>query len=43
MAPEDDEPVTAEDLATLAEAQAESERGELIFLEDLIADETAGR
>ncbi len=43
MAPEDDEPVTAEDLAALAEAQAESERGELVFLEDLIADETAGR
>ncbi len=36
-APEDDEPVTAEDLVALAEARAERERGELVPLDDYIA------
>ena len=42
-APEDDEPVTDEDLAALAEARAERERGELILLDDLLAQEAADR
>jgi len=42
-APEDDEPVTPEDLVALAEARAEHERGELVFLDDLLAQETADR
>lgn len=42
-APEDDEPVTEEDLAALAEARAERERGELILLDDLLAAEATDR
>lgn len=42
-APEDDEPLTGEDLKALAEAHAEMERGELVLLEDLIAREATGR
>ena len=41
MAPEDDEPVTEEDLAALAEARAERERGETIPLEEYIARQQA--
>ena len=43
MAPEDDEPVMDEDLAALAEARAERERGELVLLDDLLAQEAADR
>jgi hypothetical protein len=41
-APEDDEPLTDEDLEALAEARAERERGELVLLDDLIAREAPG-
>jgi hypothetical protein len=37
MAPEDDEPVTDEDLAALAEARAERERGETIPLDEYMS------
>lgn len=37
MAPEDDEPVTDEDLAALAEARVERERGELVPLDEYVA------
>jgi hypothetical protein len=36
-APEDDEPVTEEDLAALAEARAARERGETIPLDEYLA------
>ena len=42
-APEDDEPVTDEDLAALAEARTERERGELVYFDDLLAQEAADR
>ncbi len=40
-APEDDEPVTEEDLAALAEARAARERGETIPLGEYIARQRA--
>jgi hypothetical protein len=40
-APEDDEPLTEEDLQAIAEGHAEMERGELVPLDDLIAREAA--
>ena len=40
-APQDDEPLTDEDLAALAEAHAERERGELIPLDEFIARDQA--
>ncbi len=42
-APEDDEPVTAEDLAALAEARAARERGETVPLDEYIARHRARR
>ena len=42
-APEDDEPFTEEDLQAIAEGRAEMERGELVYLDDLIARESAER
>jgi len=43
MAPEDDEPLTEEDLESVAEARAARERGEVILLEDLLVEEAADR
>ncbi len=41
-APEDDEPLTDEDLLALEEARADREAGRTIMLDDLIAREAAG-
>lgn len=41
-APEDDEPLTEEDIQAIAEGRAEHERGELVLLDALIAREAAG-
>ena len=40
-APEDDEPLTDEDLHALAEAREERARGELVLLDDLLAAEAS--
>lgn len=41
-APEDDEPTTAEDLASLDEAQLDAERGEMLSLDAVMAELASG-